>query len=969
MPKTSEKTAPKPATVKALAKGDHVFLVDGSSYIFRAYHALPPLNRKSDGLQVNAVLGFCNMLWKLLRDMPPDNRPTHLAIIFDKSEITFRNKLYPDYKAHRPPAPDDLIPQFPLIREAVRAFDLPCLEQGGFEADDLIATYAREAGERGATATIVSSDKDLMQLVTDKVTMFDTMKDRRIGIAEVIEKFGVPPEKVVEVQALAGDSTDNVPGVPGIGIKTAAQLIVEYGDLETLLLRAGEIKQPKRREALIENAEKARISRQLVLLDDKVKLDVPLDELAVHEPDARKLISFLKAMEFSTLTRRVAEYSQIDPGDVAADGNNKSATSGPSAGASAPPRAAGGDLFADQSAPTPPSPASGRGSAQQAARGRAQVDKPLTPQALSAARAEAARNTPVDRNKYQTIRSVDTLNAWIARARETGHFAIEAKTSSDNPMQADICGIALALAPNDACYVPLAHKQSGDGAGLFDAGLAPDQIKSEDALSALRPLLESAGVLKIGFDIKFNAVILAQHGITLRNHDDAQLMSYALDAGRNSHGLDALAESQLGHATISYGELTGSGKGKLSFDQVAIDRATAYSAEDADVILRLWRVLKPRLIAERMTAVYETLERPLISVLARMERRGISIDRQVLSRLSGDFAQTAARVESEIQEIAGEPINVGSPKQLGDIIFGKMGLPGGSKTKTGAWSTSAQVLDELAEQGHEFPKKILEWRQVSKLKSTYTDALPTYVHPQTHRVHTTYALAATTTGRLSSNEPNLQNIPVRTEDGRKIRRAFIASPGHKLVSADYSQIELRLLAEIADIAVLKQAFRDGLDIHAMTASEMFGVPVKDMPGEVRRRAKAINFGIIYGISAFGLANQLGIPREEASAYIKKYFERFPGIRAYMDETRDFCRARGYVETLFGRKCHYPDIKASNASIRSFNERAAINARLQGTAADIIRRAMTRMEDALAEHRTLGADAVAGARRTDLRGAR
>ena len=442
--------------------------------------------------------------------------------------------------------------------------------------------------------------------------------------------------------------------------------------------------------------------------------------------------------------------------------------------------------------------------------------------------------------------------------------------------------------------------------------------------------------------------MLAQHGITLRNHDDAQLMSYALDAGRNSHGLEALAESWLGHAVISHGELTGSGKGKLTFDQVAIDRATTYSAEDADVILRLWRVLKPRLVAERMNSVYETLERPLISVLARMERRGISIDRQVLSRLSGEFAQTAARVEAELQELAGEPINVGSPKQIGDILFGKMGISGGTKTKTGAWSTSAQILDELAEQGHEFAKKILEWRQVSKLKSTYTDALPTYVHPQTHRVHTTYALAATTTGRLSSNEPNLQNIPVRTEDGRKIRRAFIASPGYKLVSADYSQIELRLFAEIADIPVLKQAFRDGLDIHAMTASEMFGVPVKDMPGEVRRRAKAINFGIIYGISAFGLANQLGIAREEASAYIKKYFERFPGIRAYMDATRDFCRSHGYVETLFGRKCHYPDIKASNASVRSFNERAAINARLQGTAADIIRRAMIRMEDALAE---------------------
>jgi DNA polymerase-1 len=793
-----------------------------------------------------------------------------------------------------------------------------------------------------------------MQLVTDKVTMYDTMKDRRIGIPEVIEKFGVPPDKVVEVQALAGDSVDNVPGVPGIGVKTAAQLIIEYGDLETLLTRAGEIKQPKRREALIENAEKARISRQLVLLDDKVKLDVPLDELAVHEPDARKLIAFLKAMEFSTLTRRVSEYSQIDPSEVEADAGNKSVFAtlplaekvdeldGPAMRPST-----GVDLFADQDGAKPPSRASAPSKGTGDRQDKASSNKG-TPISLANAREATIRKISFERKKYQTIGSLDQLKAWLARVHDVGHFVIEAMSDSIDPMQAEISGIALALTPNDACYVPLGHKQSGGGAGLFDAGLAPNQIKASEALSALKPLLESAGILKIGFNIKFNAVMLAQHGITLRNHDDAQLMSYALDAGRNAHGLEGLAERWLGHAVIDYGGLTGSGKNKLSFDQVAIDKATEYSAESADVILRLWRVLKPRLVADRMTAVYETLERPLISVLARMERRGISIDRQVLSRLSGEFAQTAARVEAELQELAGEPINVGSPKQIGDILFGKMGITGGSKTKTGAWSTSAQVLDELAEQGHEFPKKILEWRQVSKLKSTYTDALPIYVHPQTHRVHTTYALAATTTGRLSSNEPNLQNIPVRTEDGRKIRRAFIASPGHKLVSADYSQIELRLLAEIADIPVLKQAFQDSLDIHAMTASEMFGVPIKDMPSEVRRRAKAINFGIIYGISAFGLANQLGIAREEASAYIKKYFERFPGIRAYMDATRDFCRTNGYVETLFGRKCHYPDIKASNASVRSFNERAAINARLQGTAADIIRRAMVRMEDALKE---------------------
>jgi DNA polymerase-1 len=657
-------------------------------------------------------------------------------------------------------------------------------------------------------------------------------------------------------------------------------------------------------------------------------------------------------MEFSTLTRRVADYSQIDPADVEADDRNKSGSALQPSAASVPSPLAGEGQGGGSQAGVPSGlplfstlPAPSKGDKQDRT-----ASLKGTPVSLAAARAEAARRIPVDRNKYQTIRSLDAVNALIARVHGQGHVAIEAKANSIDPMQAEMCGIALALAPNDACYIPLGHKQSGDGAGLFAAGLAPDQITTTDALAALRPVLESAGILKIGFNIKFNAVLFAQQGVVINNQDDAQLMSYALDAGRNAHGLDALAERWLGHATLTHGELTGSGKNRLSFDQVAIDRATAYSAEDADVILRLWRVLKPRLVAERMTSVYETLERPLVAVLARMERRGISIDRQVLSRLSGEFAQTAARVEAEIQEIAGEPINVGSPKQIGDVIFGKMGLPGGSKTKTGAWSTSAQILDELAEQGHEFPKKILEWRQVSKLKSTYTDALPTYVHPQTHRVHTTYALAATTTGRLSSNEPNLQNIPVRTEDGRKIRRAFIASPGHKLVSADYSQIELRLLAEIADIPVLKQAFRDGLDIHAMTASEMFGVPIEGMPGEVRRRAKAINFGIIYGISAFGLANQLGIAREEASAYIKKYFERFPGIRAYMDATRDFCRKHGYVETLFGRKCHYPDIKASNASVRSFNERAAINARLQGTAADIIRRAMIRMEEALSAHK-------------------
>ncbi|MFT6669291.1 MAG: DNA polymerase-1 [Afipia broomeae] len=959
MPKKPASPAKSPATkpaasapaAKTPAKGDHVFLVDGSGYIFRAYHALPPLNRKSDGLQVNAVLGFCNMLWKLMREMPPDNRPTHLAIIFDKSEVTFRNELYPEYKAQRAPAPDDLIPQFALIREAVRAFDLPCLEQSGYEADDLIATYVREACERGATVTIVSSDKDLMQLVTECVSMYDTMKDRRIGIPEVIEKFGVPPEKVVEVQALAGDSVDNVPGVPGIGIKTAAQLINEYGDLETLLKRAPEIKQPKRREALIENADKARISKKLVQLDDRVKLDVPLDDLAVHEPDSRKLIAFLKAMEFSTLTRRVAEYSQIDPSDVEADASMKSSFAPADVAADSPktpPLGGEPDLFARGTAEKTSN--AGQWTGSQPKQAAAPATGPQTPKALADARAEEARSAKFNRTAYTTIKTVEELQRRIARAFDLGQVAVTVETSSADPMQAEIIGISLATGVNEACYIPLAHTKPGDGSGFFASGLAPDQIKAADALAALKPLLTDAGVLKIGHDLKFDTVVLAQHGIDMAPIEDTILISYVLDAGRAKHDYESLAESWFGHKAIGFGELIGSGKNRVAYDQVPVEKAAEYAAERADVTLRLWRVLKPRLMAYRVNTVYETLERPLVPVLARMERRGISIDRQVLSRLSGEFAQTAARVEAEIQKMAGEPINPGSPKQLGEIMFGKMGLPGGAKTKTGAWSTSAQILDELAEAGHEFPKHVLEWRQVTKLKSTYTDSLPEYVNPQTQRVHTTYALAATTTGRLSSNEPNLQNIPVRTEDGRKIRKAFIAAKGHKLVSADYSQIELRLLAEIADIPSLKQAFQDKLDIHAMTASEMFGVPIKDMPGEVRRRAKAINFGIIYGISAFGLANQLGIPREEAGAYIKKYFERFPGIRAYMDATRDFCREHGYVETIFGRKCHYPDIKASNPSIRSFNERAAINARLQGSAADIIRRAMIRMEDTLAEHK-------------------
>ena len=939
----SAKTAAPAVQARPPKKGDHVFLVDGSSYIFRAYHALPPLHRKSDGLQVNAVLGFCNMLWKLLRDMKPEERPTHLAVVFDKSEKTFRNEMYSEYKANRTEPPDDLRPQFAFIREAVRAFDLPCLEQIGFEADDLIATYVRLACEAGANATIVSSDKDLMQLVNDCVLMYDTMKDRRIGIPEVVEKFGVPPEKVIEVQSLIGDSTDNVPGVPGIGVKTAAQLIGEYGDLETLLAHASEIKQEKRRQALIENAERARLSKRLVTLDAHVALDVPLADLAVHEPDYKLLIAFLKAMEFGTLTRRVAEFSGIEAAQIDADGqlSSGSAGSAKSAGGSAT-----GDLF-----PVPRLPLGddlARPSKERPGVGAAEIQ--LTPQALATARADAARNAKVDRSRYEVVRSLERLNAWIARARAVGLVALDSRTNSLDPMQATLCGLSLAVTPNEACYIPLAHRTGGDGGtgSLFAGPIAPDQIEESIALAALKPLLEDPGVLKIGNDLKYDLQIFALRDIELTPYDDTMLMSYVVDSGRSTHGIDQLAQRYFDHATIDANVIMGSGKSRITFDCIQIDKAAEYAAEQADMMLRVWHVLKPRMAAEHTATVYETLERPLVPVLARMERRGISIDRQVLSRLSGEFAQRASALEAEIQTLAGEPLNPGSPKQLGDILFGKFGLPGGTKTKTGQWSTGARVLDDLAEQGHPLPRKILDWRQVSKLKSTYTDALPGYVDSRTHRVHTSYALAATPTGRLSSSEPNLQNIPIRNEEGRKIRRAFVATEGRKLVSADYSQIELRLLAEIADIAQLKNAFREGLDIHAMTASEMFGVPVKGMPAEVRRRAKAINFGIIYGISAFGLANQLGIEREEAGAYIKKYFERFPGIRAYMDETKASAKKNGYVLTLFGRKCHYPEIAHSNASIRAFNERAAINARLQGTAADIIRRAMVRMDAALAK---------------------
>ena len=918
-----------------IVKGSHVYLIDGSGYIFRAFHALPPLTRPSDGLPVGAVHGFCGMLWKLLKESKASEAPTHVAVIFDAGRENFRNAIYPQYKAHRPPAPEELVPQFPLIRDAVKAFNVACIEQEGFEADDLIATYARDVVARGGDVTIVSSDKDLMQLVQPGVVMLDGMKAKKIGHDEVIEKFGVPPEKVVDVQSLAGDSVDNVPGVPGIGIKTAAELIKEYGDLDTLLSRAGEIKQPKRREKLIEFAEQARVSRELVRLKQDVPVEYDIDRLGVQEPASATLLGFLQNMEFNTLTRRIAD----------------------GLGATPPPvreRSVGSSLKAGEGSVSAPPPLRGTSPAGGEAKGLG------TPGGAAIELARIARETPIDVAKYETVTTPERLAFWLDACRAKGRFAFDTETTSLDAMRADIVGFSLAVAPGEACYVPLGH--TAGGSDLFGGGGAlPGQLPVKAALDRLKPLLEDPSLLKIGQNLKYDALVLAQHNIAIAPIDDTMLMSYVLDGGRGSHGMDDLAQRHLKHTCISFDQVIahapGAKKSDKTFAGVPIDKASAYAAEDADVTLRLWMVLQPRLVAERMKTVYETLERPLLPVIVEMERAGIKVDRAILGKLSSQFAQSIVRLEEEVQALAseatgGQRFNLGSPKQLGELLYDKLKLPGGKRTKSGQWETRASVLDDLAgneelpDDARKLINTMLEWRQLSKLRSTYTDALPEHLHPTTGRIHTSYALAATTTGRLASTDPNLQNIPVRTKEGRMIRTAFIAEKGQTLISADYSQIELRVLAHIADIPQLKKAFEDGLDIHAMTASEMFGVPVKDMPAETRRRAKAINFGIIYGISAFGLANQLGISREEAGLYIKTYFERFPGIRDYMERTKKYVHDKGYVETIFGRRIHYPEINTKNPSMRGFLERAAINAPIQGSAADIIRRAMVRMPGAL-----------------------
>jgi DNA polymerase-1 len=864
---------------------NHVYLVDGSGYIFRAYHALPPLTR-ADGTPVGAVLGYCNILFKLLQETDAD----HLAVVFDAAATTFRNKIYNRYKAHRPDPPDDLVPQFKLVRQATDAFNVCRIERADYEADDLIAAYAKKAAAEGATVTIVSSDKDLMQLVDDKVGMLDPIKQRPIGAAEVREKFGVGPDKVVDVQALCGDSVDNVPGVPGIGVKTAAELINTYGDLENLLAHAPEIKQPKRRQSLIDFAEQARISKRLVVLDTAAPMDVPLSALAVKPPDREKLEAFLREQGFKNLLARVE--SKLGPlaQSGAADGAEKPA-------AEAPPMVV----------PPPPD--------------LAKVER-----------------------RYALVQDLAALDAWVAAAQAKGWVALGVETTAQTANRAELLGVALAVEPGEACYIPLAHGASGELA-LDAPDAARKQLPLAPALARLKPLFEDEGVLKIGHDIKFTMEVLGRHGIAVAPIDDTLLISFVLAGGLHDHELETLADLHFGHATIKYKDIAGTGKSHVGFAAVPLDKARDYAAEHADIALRLHRVLKPRLVAERRLAFYETIERPLVRVVAEMERAGIRVDRAELSRLSEDFTHRIAALELQIHALAGHPFNIGSTKQLGEVLFDELGLSGGKKGKTGAYGTDAAILEELA-LTHDLPARVLDWRQLTKLKSTYTDALVAEIEPATGRVHTTFSLSGAVTGRLSSTEPNLQNIPIRTEEGRKIRRAFVAAPGHLLLSADYSQIELRLAAHMADVGPLKEAFRAGHDIHAMTASEIFGVPMAEMTGEIRRRAKAINFGILYGMSAFGLAQRIQVPQGEAADYIKAYFARFPGIRAYMDRMRALCHEKGYVETLFGRRCHFPGIRDANRNHRLYAEREAINAPLQGTAADIIKRAMARVPPAL-----------------------
>ncbi|MDY0029606.1 MAG: DNA polymerase I [Pseudobdellovibrionaceae bacterium] len=857
-----------------------ILLVDGSGFIFRAYHALPPLTRP-DGTPVGAVMGFCNMIYKLLTTHPD----SYIAIIFDTRE-NFRNEIYADYKANRPPPPEDLVPQFPLIREASVAFGLPTLEKEGYEADDLIATYARLANESGMVATIVSSDKDLMQLVRDGVGLMDPMKQITIGREQVIEKFGVPPEQVVDVQSLCGDSVDNVPGVPGIGIKTAAQLIAEYGSLESLLDRTLEIKQPKRRQALEDNAELARISKKLVTLDWHVPVDEPIEKLVPTEPFSETLKHFLEQQGFRSLVARIP----FGKSPANANANKADET----------PQAASAQI----------------------------IQKDIT-------------------QDYALIQDEQALVEWIKDAEETGALAFDTETTGLTPALAELVGISLATRAGRACYIPVGHGKKADLLG----GMAdqPKQLDVAIIRKHLDPLFKDPSILKIAHNAKYDMQMLDLAGFTeISPLDDTMLISYVVDGAAHPHGLDDMVLNFCGHKMISYDEVTGKGKSRISFAEVPLEQACGYAAEDADFTLRLHQIFKPRVAAEKMSVMYENIERPLVPVIARMEEAGIKVDRNVLRHLSQNFADRIVKLESEIQELAGHPFNVGSPKQLGVVLFDEMGLAGSSKTKTGDWSTSADILEKLAGEGHSIVEKVLDWRHLSKLRSTYTESLQESINPKNGRVHTSFAMALTNTGRLSSSDPNLQNIPIRTEEGRLIRTAFIAEEGWSLLSADYSQIELRLVAEMAGIEALKQAFISGEDIHARTASEVFGIPLSEITSEIRRKAKAINFGIIYGISGYGLAKQLDCPVSEAAAYIRTYMERFPQLGQFMEDLKAEARDKGYVKTKLGRKCVIAGINDKIPARRNFAERQAINAPLQGTAADLIKMAMIRIDRRIRE---------------------
>jgi len=867
---------------------NHLYLVDGSGYIFRAYHQLPPLTNRH-GTPAGAVYGYTAMLWKLANELNNAEGPTHLAVILDKGSHTFRNDLYDLYKANRPPAPDDLIPQFPLIRDATRAFSLPCIEEAGFEADDIIATYTLRAVAAGWDVTIVSSDKDLAQLIQPGVDMLDTMKNERRGPGYVMEKFGVQPEQLGDVLSLMGDSVDNVPGVPGIGPKTASKLIGEYGDLESVLTAAPGMKPSKMRDNLIEHAAMARLSRELVTLHSEVPLPIGLDDLKLDGIPAEPLHAFLEDQGFKTL------LSRMGGGSAPAAAN--SAASAPASGPAA--------------------------------------ERSETVEAFMAL-------PPMNLDAYETVTTIEQLDAWVAESFASGVIAIDTETDALDSIAANLVGICLATAPGRACYIPVGHSSND---GMFSE--TPPQIALADVAARMRPLLADPGVLKIGHNIKYDLNVLARHGLPVCEPiDDTMVMSFDLDAGQSlaGHGMDELSRAMLDHVCISFKDVTGTGKSAVTFAQVPLPQATRYAAEDADVTWRLWTRLKPRLPREEVTRVYELVDRPLIPAVAQMERAGIKVDREHLQRLSGRFAQEMARLEEEIYAEAGQPFTIGSPQQLGAILFEKMGLKGGKKGKSGAYSTDVTVLEKMAVEGVGIARLVLDWRQLAKLKSTYTDSLQTQINRDTGRVHTSYSLTGAQTGRLSSTDPNLQNIPIRTEMGAQIRNAFIAEPGNVILSADYSQIELRLAAHMADVPQLREAFQRGEDIHAATAQELFG----EVNKETRGRAKTINFAILYGISRWGLAGRLEIDADEAQAMIARYFERFPGISAYINETLERARHDGFTRTLFGRKTWFPQIKAPLQHVRQGAERAAINAPIQGTCADIIKRAMVRMTPALRE---------------------